>query len=110
MTCGTTKEVIGQVHGKETFLSIKTIGKWTVDLKNFTCSNTENQIIIAFEKKGTALVGKIKEIPDELLKKWAAEPDGKDIIKKAVIEADEIFFKEYFNREIERKQSMPAAV
>ena len=82
----------------------KTIKNWKVDLENLTCQNIENHMIIAFEKKGTALEGKIRDMPIELLEKWAREPNGERHIKIAVIEADEVFFRAYFNREIERKR------
>jgi hypothetical protein len=78
----------------------KTNDNWFADLQNMTCCNVENQMVIAFEKRGTALMGRIKNIPIELLEKWAADPDGNKYIRKAVIEADEVFFKAYFNREI----------
>jgi hypothetical protein len=74
-----------------------------VDLGNLTCYNTEYKIIIAFEKRGTALEGKIRDIPIELLEKWAKEPDGETRIRKVFIEADQIFFHAYFNQEIESR-------
>jgi hypothetical protein len=79
--------------------------KWIVDLKNFTCLNSENQIAIVFEKKGNSLRGKIKEIPITLLNEWTDYPDINKRIRKALIEADEAFFNAYFANEIERKGS-----
>ena len=70
-----------------------------------TCRNIENQMVIVFEKKGPALKAKIREIPVKLLEKWAEDPNGERHIRKAIIEADEVFFREYFNREIERKHA-----
>jgi hypothetical protein len=67
-------------------------------------------MVIAFERKGTTFEGKIKDIPVELLEKWAKEPNGEKHIKTAVIEADEIFFREYFNREIEKKYASEASL
>ena len=81
----------------------KTTGKWHVDLANFTCHNTETKMIITFEKKGKSLRGKIKEIPLSLLENWVKDPNCNKLIRKAVIEADEVFFKAYFNNEIEKK-------
>ena len=78
--------------------------KWLVDLKNLTCRNTENQMVITFEKKGSALTSKVIDLPLDLIQKWAFDPNGGKHLRKAVIEADEIFFKEYFNREIEEKR------
>jgi len=90
-------------------LDTKAIKNWKVDLENLTCWNTENHIVIAFEKKGTTLEGKIKDMPIELLEKWATEPNGERHIKTAVIEADEAFFRAYFKREIEKKYAAEAA-
>ena len=82
----------------------KTNEKWHVDLKNLTCRNIENHMVITFEKKGAALASKVMDLPLDLVQKWAIDPDGKKHLKKAVIEADEVFFKEYFNREIDEKR------
>jgi hypothetical protein len=84
-------------------LNTESTENWLVDLGNLTCYNTEYKIIIAFEKRGTALVGKIRDIPIDLAEKWAKEPDGQRLVRKAFIEADEIFFHAYFNQEIERR-------
>ena len=81
----------------------KTSEKWLVDLKNFTCYNTENQIVISFEKKGNSFQGKIKEIPLVLLDTWTQNSDINKLFRKAFIEADEAFFKAYFANEIEKK-------
>jgi hypothetical protein len=81
----------------------KALEKWFVDLKNFTCRNTENQIVIGFEKQGSALRGKIKEIPLALTNTWVQKSDIDKVIRKALIEADEAFFKAYFAKEIETK-------
>ena len=84
-------------------MNTKISGKWLVDLENCTCQNTENQIVIIFEKIGPALRGKIKEIPYTLRGEGAQDPAINKIIKKSLIEADEVFFKEYFAEEIKRK-------
>jgi len=84
-------------------LNRKMESKWIVDLKNLTCHNPENQMVVGFEKKGNTLEGKIKDIPCELFEKWKNDPNCRTIMKKAVIEADEVFFRAYFNKEIEKK-------
>lgn len=77
----------------------KITGNWLVDLNDLTCLNTENQMVITFVKKGPMLVGKIKLIPNELHEKWVTDPDRERHIRKAIIEADEVFFRAYFNKE-----------
>ena len=78
--------------------------KWIVDLKKMTCRNAENNLVIHFERKGRALSGKIIDLPLDLIHKWADDSNGKSNLKKAIIEADAVFFKEYFNREITEKR------
>ena len=70
--------------------------KWLVDLQNMECRNRHNQMVISFEKKGLALLGKIKYIPDDLLEKSQIHSDTRTHIRKEFIEADKIFFREYF--------------
>jgi hypothetical protein len=83
----------------------KLLQNWIVDLKSFTCLNAENKIVICFEKKGNTLRGKIKDIPLTLLNEWTEDPDVDKRIRKALIEADEVFFNAYFAKEIERKDA-----
>ena len=85
-------------------MNTKSTNKWLVDLKNLTCRNTENQMVITFEKRGSALTSKIMDLPLNLIAKWSFDPNGSNHLRKAVIEADEAFFKAYFNREIEEKR------
>jgi len=79
--------------------------KWVVDLLNLTCRNIENQVVVAFEKRGPALEGKIKDMPVELLEMWTREANGENHIRRTVIEADEVFFRAYFDSEIDRKDN-----
>ena len=90
-------------------MTAKTTGNWQVDLNNMTCRNTENEIVIVFEKRGPALVGKIQFLPIRLSAEWIKDPNGERYIRNAVIEADEVFFQAYFKREIKRKtERIPA--
>ena len=90
-------------------MTMKTTGNWQVDLNNFTCRNTENEIVIVFEKKGAALVGKIQYLPIRISAEWIKDSNGEKYIRNAVIEADEVFFRAYFNREIKSKtEKIPA--
>jgi hypothetical protein len=85
-------------------MQTKQCGKWLVDLDNFTCCNTENELVIVFEKRGKMLMGTIKNIPIRLVQQWTQDPKCEVEIRKALIEADEVFFKVYFSREIAGKQ------
>jgi hypothetical protein len=84
-------------------MKAKQYGNWIVDLEKMTCFNTENELVIAFEKKGPTFQGKIKIIPLDLAEKWMKDPNCEKYIRKALVEADEIFFKEYFARKTDRK-------
>ena len=72
-------------------------GEWIADLGSMSCWNCVNKIVVTFEKSGKTLIGKINDIPIELMKKWAAEPQGERHIKKAVMEAEEAFLRAYFD-------------
>ena len=77
--------------------------KWFVDLKNFTCRNKETNMVVSFEKKGSALVSKIMDLPLGLIVKWSFDQNANKQLRKAVIEADEAFYKAYFDNQIEEK-------
>ena len=72
--------------------------EWVADFGTMTCRNINNQIVVVFEKKGNSLIGKINDMPIELMEKWAAIPHGENYMKKAVMEAEEIFLKAYFEQ------------
>ena len=78
---------------------LKVENKWIVDLKRLECRNMNNQMTVIFEKKGPALMGRIKYLPDHLLEKGKVHPDNLAHVKNEFIEADKIFFKVYFDRE-----------
>jgi hypothetical protein len=71
---------------------------WVVDLENLTCRNIENDLVVSFERRGSALLGKINKIPMQLVHEWAKDTNCEALLRRAVIEADEVFFKEYFSR------------
>jgi hypothetical protein len=76
-------------------------GEWVADTVNMTCRNTTNNIVVVFEKFESSLVGKIKNIPLDLVKKWTAEKLGDRNIRNMVTEAEKIFLKAYFESAIE---------
>ena len=73
-------------------------GEWIADLGAMTCRNYVNSIVVVFEKKGKILTGKIKDMPFELVEKWAALPHGEKNIQNAVMEAEEVFLRAYFGK------------
>jgi hypothetical protein len=77
-------------------------GNWIADLATMTCRNYANNIVVIFGKNGKTLQGKIKDIPMELFEKWAVEPNGERNIQNAVMEAEEVFLRAYFETELEK--------
>jgi hypothetical protein len=77
-------------------------GEWIADLGAMRCRNITTNLVVVFEKSGKTLCGKIKDMPMGLFSKWAAEPDGEMKIQNAVMEAEEVFLRVYFESEIER--------
>jgi hypothetical protein len=71
-------------------------GKWMIDLENGTCYNTENEVVVIFEKRGTTLLGKFKKIPIKLAQEWIKDPNRAQYVKEVAIEADKVFFNAYF--------------
>ena len=70
--------------------------KWKADLKAMACRNISNNIVVGFERKRGALIGKIKDMPFELLVEWSKKPNGVKLLKDAVLEAERTFFNAYF--------------
>jgi hypothetical protein len=53
---------------------------------------------------GKAYVGKIKDMPVELMSQWAAQPHGERRIRKAVEEAEDVFLRALFESKIEDEE------
>jgi hypothetical protein len=64
-----------------------------------TCRNTTNNIVVIFKKFKGRLIGRIKDLPLKIATKWATEGHGDIGIKDAVIEAELMFFRAYFESE-----------
>ena len=84
-------------------------GEWIADLGAMTCQNYANKIVVSFEKKGKSITGKLKSIPMALFAKWASEPHGEGKIKKAVMEAEEVFLRAYFENQQPRPEGIGPA-
>jgi hypothetical protein len=69
--------------------------EWAIDLRNMTCRNTKNNIVVIFKKVEGNIVGKIKNLPIKIVNEWTAKGLGNKSIKKAVIEAEIVFMKRY---------------
>jgi hypothetical protein len=74
-------------------------GEWVTDLVNMTCRNTANNIVVIFKMIEGRLIGRIKELPMKIVTKWAVEGEGNIGLKDAVIEAEGMFFRAYFDNE-----------
>ena len=70
--------------------------KWLADLVTMTCQNYENKILFSLVKCGKGFVGKIKELPPKLFVEWSEREDGPELIQKAVLEAEEVFMKAFY--------------
>jgi len=77
-------------------------GEWIADLGSMTCRNINNMIVVSFERKGKTLLGKIKDMPVELIQQWANIPSGHNLVRKAVAEAEEVFLRAYVQNNIEK--------
>ena len=74
-------------------------GKWVVDLGAMTCRNYNNNTVVGFERQGDVLIGKIKDMPLELMTQWAGEPHGERKVQQAVMDAEDVFLRSYFEND-----------
>jgi len=72
-------------------------GNWIVDFLTKSCWNSVTNVTVSFDTSETAMVGRIKHAPSGLLKKWLADPSGKQYFKNIVSEAKEIYLKAYID-------------
>jgi len=79
--------------------------EWLIDTETLLCKNNYTEIVVKFEKIGEAYIGKIKDMPMELTIKLSKMKDGDKLLQKAVMDAEEIFNKEMFEKIEERKTS-----
>ncbi|MDR2729805.1 MAG: hypothetical protein LBB81_02785 [Treponema sp.] len=78
---------------------------WVADLETMTCRNANPRMVVEFHKRGETYIGKIRDIPVEIMNKWAKLWYGDYIIKNVVLEAQEVFLQAYSERDIENKNS-----
>ena len=79
--------------------------EWLVDTEAMLCSNNLTKIVVRFEKRNETYVGKIKDMPIELTIRLAKMKDGDKLLQKAVMDAEEIYNTEMFEKIEERKTS-----
>ena len=79
-----------------------TDGEWLVDLSTKKCRNVLNGVVVVFQKRGKFYEGKVEHIPDGLMTEWATGIDGARKIEKAVMEAEEVFMRAFFQSDIEK--------
>jgi hypothetical protein len=72
--------------------------EWLVDTEAMLCSNNLTNIVVGFEKRGETYIGKIREMPMELTTRLAKMKDGDKLLQKAVMDAEEVFNKEMFEK------------
>jgi len=73
--------------------------EWLVDTEALICSNNLTKIVVGFSKSGKTYIGKIKDMPLELTARLAKMKDGDLLLKKTVLDAEEVFRKEMFARD-----------
>jgi len=78
-----------------------TNGEWIADLGAMTCRNINTKMVVEFENKGKYFSGKIKDMPIELFSQWAKLKHGERLIQKAVMEAEEVYTRAFFESKIE---------
>jgi len=79
--------------------------EWLVDTEAMLCSNSLTKIVVGFMRNGDTCIGKIKDMPLELMVRLSKMEDGDLLLKKTVLDAEEVFRKEMFEKIEERKTS-----
>ena len=69
--------------------------EWIVDLNTMTCWNYANRLVVAFEKRGIGITGKIKHIPMRLVAEWSGRLDRQCLMRKSITEAENVFLRAY---------------
>jgi len=81
-----------------------TSNDWVVDLGTMTCRNILTNMVVVFEKKRSAIIGKIKDLPLEIMAEWAERLDGATLMQGAVLEAEGVFLHAYFENEMGKEE------
>ena len=77
-------------------------GEWIADLGAKKCRNLLNGVVVVFKKRGRFYQGKVEYIPDGLMAEWASGLNGARKIEKAVMEAEVVFMRAFFQNDIEK--------
>lgn len=80
--------------------------EWIVDTDSMVCCNNHTKIVVGFERNGETYIGKIKNMPIKLTAKWAKMKDGDLLLQKAVMDAEDVFLKEMFEKNEKEKQQI----
>jgi len=70
--------------------------EWLVDTEALICSNNLTKIVVSFTKSGETYIGKIKDMPMELMARLAKMKNGDKLLQKTVLDAEEVFRKEMY--------------
>jgi len=72
--------------------------EWLVDTEAMICSNSLTKIVVGFVRNGETYIGKIRDMPLELMVRLAKMKDGDLLIKKVVLDAEEVFLKKLYEK------------
>ena len=67
---------------------------WTIDKKEMTCRNDENNVTVKMNNENGMLKGKLHDMPMELFGKIAELENGEEVIIKIVKKAEKEFLRQ----------------
>jgi hypothetical protein len=73
---------------------------WIINLDEMTCHNINTDIVVGFEKKGDAFLGKIKDLPNNIYEQWAKKENGVSLLKNILTEAENVFLRIYSENDL----------
>ena len=77
--------------------------EWFVDTETRLCSNNLTKTVVGFVRNGEMYTGKIKDMLSELLIRLAKMKDGDLLLQKAVLDAEEVFLLEMYERNVDKR-------
>ena len=91
----------GYFYNEENLSMINIIqGEWIADLGGKVCRNINKKITVCFERRGKTYIGKVKDMPLELMEQWAKIPDGYKLFRKTVKEAEKVYLRAYIESKL----------
>ena len=72
---------------------------WIADLETMTCRNINTNIVVTFKKRRNIFLPTIKDVPVDIVEKWAKMKDGEKEQEKIIAEAEDVFMNAFIEND-----------